>query len=111
MVTFAITVAEDHDDEEWAEEAQESPELEQQLSSMTLSSNTSERSHEERLEMFFNFTEVIWYVHLGRRQEEFGPRMDFMYHLSSYNSVTSLRARPDIFHEFQKFGEGGWPLI
>ena len=59
MLTFASTVAEDHDDEEWAEEAQESPELEQQLSSMTLSSNTSERSHEERLEMFFNFTEVI----------------------------------------------------
>lgn len=51
-------VAEDFDDdEEWAEEVQENPEIEQQLSSMTLSSNTSERSHEERLEMFYNFVE------------------------------------------------------
>ena len=54
------SVAEDFDDdEEWAEEVQENPEIEQQLSSMTLSSNTSERSHEERLEMFYNFVEVI----------------------------------------------------
>jgi len=45
------------DDEEWAEEGQENTEMEQQLSSMTLSSNTSERSHEEKLEMFYNFVE------------------------------------------------------
>jgi len=50
-------VAEDSDDEEWAEETQETAEIEPQLSSMTLSSNTSERSHEEKLEMFYNFVE------------------------------------------------------
>ena len=53
-----LSVAEDSDDEEWAEETQETAEIEPQLSSMTLSSNTSERSHEEKLEMFYNFVEV-----------------------------------------------------
>ena len=46
------------DDEEWAEESQQTSEIEQQLSNATLSSNTSDKSHEERLEIFFNFVEV-----------------------------------------------------
>jgi len=51
-------VAEDFgDDDEWAEDTQENPEIEQQLSSMTLSSNTSERSLEAKLELFYNFVE------------------------------------------------------
>lgn len=45
------------DEEEWAEEAQEGAGIEQQLSSLTVSSTTSERSDEERLEMFFKFVE------------------------------------------------------
>lgn len=45
------------DDEEWAEESQQTSEIEQQLSNATLSSNTSDKSHEERLEIFFNFVE------------------------------------------------------
>jgi len=45
------------DEEEWAEEAQDETQIEQQLSSLTVSSNTSEKSHEEKLEMFYNFVE------------------------------------------------------
>lgn len=47
----------DESDEEWAEESQQTAEIEQQLSNATLSSGTSDKSHEEKLEIFYNFVE------------------------------------------------------
>jgi len=52
-------VAEEWDDEEWAEESQQTTEIEQQLSNATLSSSTSDKSHEEKLETFYNFVENL----------------------------------------------------
>ena len=47
------------EDEEWAEETtEEVGEIEQQLSTVTVSSNNSEKSHEEKLEFFYNLLEV-----------------------------------------------------
>lgn len=46
----------DEEEEEWAEEVQENGELEPQLSSLTISSD-QDKSHEEKLEMFFNFVD------------------------------------------------------
>jgi len=49
----------DDSDEEWAEECQQTSEIEQQLSNATLSSGTSDKSHEEKLEIFFSFVENL----------------------------------------------------
>lgn len=51
-------VVNDVEDEEWAEEATEDVgAIEQQLSSVTVSSSNSEQSHEEKLEFFYNLLE------------------------------------------------------
>lgn len=51
-------VEEWHDsEEEWAEQAED--EIELQLSNVTVSSSTSDKSHEERLEIFYKFVENL----------------------------------------------------
>ena len=55
-----LTVAEADEDEEWAEETTEGAGgegIDAQLSSLTVSSD-QDKTHEEKLEIFFNFVEV-----------------------------------------------------